>query len=407
MKRILLAAVVVLTACNDAPTANGPTGTTRPGGPTVGFLPGDTPQGCPAGTTGASGTLPGSGALFLICIPPNFDPATGSLVVYAHGSVPPQAPLAIPQDEIDNVSVAQIVTGSLGFAYATTSYRENGLVVVDAEKDLQRLVSKFTQLFGPVRGNTYAVGVSEGGLIATLATERHPQLFDGTLALCAPIGDFQREINYFDDFRLAFDFYFPTLGGLLGDPLHIPDATINQFNTTFAAALTAALANPSNWPNFNALLAASDIPLQLPDSSATLVGQTILRLLAYNVLFTNQAQETLGGQPYDNVAPVSYSRSIDGLSPIPSISADRSALAHLQAMYQTSGRLSSPLVTLFNVNDPIVPSFHETLYAAKVAAAGGSEFLVAQIPSTTFGHCLFSLQEVLAAFGALSTAVGR
>jgi hypothetical protein len=75
-------------------------------------------------------------------------------------------------------------------------------------------------------------------------------------------------------------------------------------------------------------------------------------------------------------------------------------------MYQTSGRLSSPLVTLFNVNDPIVPSFHETLYAAKVAVAGASEFLVAQIPSNTFGHCAFSLEEVLAAFGALSTAAG-
>lgn len=211
----------------------------------------------------------------------------------------------------------------------------------------------------------------------------------------------------FDDFRLAFDFYFPTLGALLGDPVHIPDATIIQFNTTFATALTAALANPSNWPNFNALLAAADIPLQLPGSDATLVGQTILRLLAYNVLFTNQAQQTLGGQPYDNVTPVRYDRPIDGLTSIPSISADRSALAHLQAMYQTSGRLSSPLVTLFNVNDPIVPSFHQTLYAAKVAAAGASESLIAQIPSTTFGHCVFSLEEVLAAFGALSEAVRR
>jgi hypothetical protein len=94
----------------------------------------------------------------------------------------------------------------------------------------------------------------------------------------------------------------------LGDPVHIPDATIIQFNTTFATALTAALANPSNWPNFNALLAAADIPLQLPGSDATLVGQTILRLLAYNVLFTNQAQQTLGGQPYDNVTPVRYDR---------------------------------------------------------------------------------------------------
>jgi hypothetical protein len=75
-------------------------------------------------------------------------------------------------------------------------------------------------------------------------------------------------------------------------------------------------------------------------------------------------------------------------------------------MYETSGRLKSPLVTLFNVNDFIVPSWHEALYRAKVMEAGASEFLVAQIPSTTFGHCAFSLQEVLTAFGALGQAVG-
>ena len=74
-------------------------------------------------------------------------------------------------------------------------------------------------------------------------------------------------------------------------------------------------------------------------------------------------------------------------------------------MYQTSGRLESPLVTLFNVDDPLVPSWHETIYATKVATAGASEFLIAQIPSTTFGHCAFSLPEVLTAFGALAQAV--
>src|SRR5882672_3372791 len=67
---------------------SGPVAT--PAGPESRIVPTGTPEGCPVGTTGASGTLPGSGALYLICVPPGFDAATGSLVLYAPGSVPPQ-----------------------------------------------------------------------------------------------------------------------------------------------------------------------------------------------------------------------------------------------------------------------------------------------------------------------------
>jgi pimeloyl-ACP methyl ester carboxylesterase len=402
MKHIALLVAITLTGCREAPTSPDPA---VAGGSDLRTSPTGTPTECPAGTTGASGVLPGSGALYLICVPPGFDPATGSLVVYARGSVPPSPTLVLPNDQVGGTPVVQIVTGVLGFAYATTSYRENGLVVVDATKDLQRLVAKFRELYGPLGGKTYAVGVSEGGLIATLATERHSQLFDGTLALCAPVGSFQREINYFDDFRLAFDFYFPALGAALGDPIHIPATTIAFFSSPgFTTALAAAvLADPAA---ANALLAAADIPLQFNGTNLATVLEVIQRLLAYNILFTNQAQETLGGQPYDNITPVDYDRVIDGLAVEPLVTADQPALSHLRAMYETTGRLKSPLVTLFNVNDFIVPSWHEALYRAKVMEAGASEFLVAQIPSSTFGHCVFTLQEVLAAFGALSQAVG-
>jgi len=402
MKPLALLAAVALAGCMDAPTSSDQAVAS---GSDLRTLPTGTPAECPVGTTGTSGTLPGSGALYLICVPSGFNPATGSLVIYARGSVPPSPTLLLPDDEVAGIPVAQIVTGVLGFAYATTSYRENGLVVVDAAKDLERVAGKFREIYGPLGGNTFAVGVSEGGLVATLATERHSQLFDGTLALCAPIGSFQREINYFDDFRLAFDHFFPALGAALGDPIHIAATTIAFFTSPgFTTALAAAvLADPAA---ANALLAAADITLQFNGTNLAAVLEVIQRLLAYNILFTNQAQGTLGGQPYDNITPVDYDRVIDGLDVEPLVTADQPALSHMRAMYETSGRLKSPLVTLFNVNDFIVPSWHEALYRAKVIEAGASEFLVAQIPSSTFGHCAFSLQEVLTAFGALSQAVG-
>jgi hypothetical protein len=90
---------------------------------------------------------------------------------------------------------------------------------------------------------------------------------------------------------------------------------------------------------------------------------------------------------------------------VPSFSADQSALSHLRAQYQTSGRLSAPLLTIFNTSDPIVPAWHEEVYQAKVVDAGATEFLIAQIGIDRFGHCQFTLAELLAAFNALSQAV--
>ena len=57
------------------------------------------------------------------------------------------------------------------------------------------------------------------------------------------------------------------------------------------------------------------------------------------------------------------------------------------------------------VNDPLVPSWHEELYRQKVEAAGASEFLVDQIESSLFGHCEFTLEQVLGAFETLVGAV--
>jgi hypothetical protein len=161
----------------------------------------------------------------------------------------------------------------------------------------------------------------------------------------------------------------------------------------------------------NNLMTAAGIPLQVdPQNPATIapVVTIIQRLLAYNILFTNQTQETLGGQPYDNTGgPHPRIIDFDDLQNlVPSVQADQPALSHLNAFYQTSGKLKSPLVTLYNQFDPIVPSWNETVYAQKVAAAGASDFLIAQLQSENqFGHCNFTLQDVLTAFGTLTQAV--
>jgi pimeloyl-ACP methyl ester carboxylesterase len=205
---------------------------------------------CPTGTLGATGTIPGTGALYLFCVPPTWN---GSLVVYAHGYVSPQDPLTIRDDVIGGFTVSEIVTRPpLNFAFATTSYRTNGLIVVEGARDLARLIPLFRSLVGPVPGKTFAVGVSEGAAIATLATERHSQLFDGTLAACGPLGDFQGQLDYLQDFRVLFDYFFP--GVIPPSPVDVPVSVEAAFGTESSpgpirvAILAALAADPHSAP---------------------------------------------------------------------------------------------------------------------------------------------------------------
>ncbi len=404
---VALGGLLSLAGCADPPTdtTTGPGGglTARPPAavatsPTISPL---VTTECPAGTTTASGALPGSGALYLICVPPEWN---GSLVVYAHGYVNPFDPVAIQDDVVAGLRVSQIITG-LGYAFAATSYRNNGLIIFEAEKDLQRVVRTFERLVGRGPGATVVVGVSEGALIAVLAAERNPQLFDGAFAACGPVGDFATQINYLNDFRVLFDYFFP--GVIPGSVVAIPDAVIQAWLLPIGAPgslQTAVLASLAVNPTATAqLLAAAGITLP-PSPPPELVGGTVLRLLAYNILGTQDAQQQLGGQPFDNTDRI-YPSPVDNEA-VPRFEADQSALSHMEAMFTTDGKLPVPVVTIHNLFDPVVPYSQEALYGAKVQQAGAAALLT-QIPgaqlASPFGHCTFTLAEVQGAFAMLAS----
>jgi pimeloyl-ACP methyl ester carboxylesterase len=408
------AACLVLAACADSP------GTAPTDVASAAKIPTTRPAACPTGTTGAEGTLPGSDALFLICVPPGFDAATGSLVVYSPGYVPPQFPLAIRDDELGGTPVSSIVTG-LGFAFATTSYRANGLVVVDATHDVQRLVAQFRELYGPVGGKVFGVGASEGGLITVLAAERQPQLFDGALALCPPVGSFERQLDYFNDFRTLFDAFFnqpgqpPIIpGSVVAVPLEVTATFATEFQAFTASGgtiigpfigqlLTALQANPVVTGQF---LTAAGLGYLLQQPPAT-IGFTVIRLLSYNLLGSADAQQFLGGQPYDNSATDYGAPGPDALDLLVArFTADQPAISHIRAKFETTGRLKVPVVTLFNTEDPVVPFFHQALFQAKVDAAGAADLLTQRTSAVAFGHCVFAPGEAESAFGLLVSEVG-
>ncbi len=356
----------------------------------------------PQGTCDPDGAQT-SGAIYRICMPDGI-PWNNELVVLAHGYVSPTEPIGIPEDQLSlaGTSLPDVVT-SLGYAFATTSYSTNGLAVKQGLADLIDLVDIFASTKGtPTK--IYLVGASEGGLITALAVEQYQDRFDGGLALCGPYGDFADQINYFGDFRTAFDYFLPGL--LPGEAIDIPDSLLAGWDTHYQNTVNPAIENPSNDSLVNQLLSVTMAPYD--SSNATTKTNTIAGLLWYNVFSTNDGIAKLGGQPFDNENRV-YSGSDDDTSlnaDIKRFGADQAALDEIEAYYQTTGQLSVPLITMHTTGDHIIPDWHTEKYRSKVIAADNLA-LHEHFEIDRYGHCTFTSLEVLIAFNRLVTLVNN
>jgi pimeloyl-ACP methyl ester carboxylesterase len=352
----------------------------------------------------AQGTLP-SGALYLICVPPQTE-WNGNLVVYAHGYTSPTEKelgfqnLSLP----DGTYLPDLVLGR-GYAFATTSYRQNGLAVLEGAKDIRELAALFPQVnSGQKAKHTYLTGVSEGGLVTTLLIEQSPTLFSGGLAACGPIGSFRRQVNYLGDFRVLFDYFFP--GVFLGSPTEIPQDVMTNWNTVYVPRIKEALdSRPlATAQLMSTFIQSSGAPIVL-SYPATWKPATI-NLLWYNVFATNDAKQKLGGNPFDNSNRWYRGSANDWRlnQNVQRFSADPVALQNL-VPYETSGQVTRPLVTIHTSGDEVIPYWQQRRYLARVQTSG--EGRVTAIPSFRYGHCNFSREEVLAAFDLLVWQVNQ
>jgi len=349
--------------------------------------------------------LQDSGAVYRICMP-TFPPWNGDLVVYAHGYVSPAEPVGIPEDQMTlpgtSTTLDQVVN-SMGYAFAATSYSTNGLAVLEGIADLVDLVDIFTAQKG-APDDVYLVGVSEGGLITTLAVEQYPDVFDGGLALCGPYGGFGYQINHFGGFRVVFDYFFPAL--MPDSPIDVPVWLIEEWDTYYETTIKPEIEEPGNASLVDQLLSVADASYDAEDPNTR--EDTIQGILWYNVFATNDGIDKLGGQPFGNQNRV-YAGSDDDVQlnqGVQRFSADQAALDEIAANYQTTGHLSVPLVTLHTTGDPLVPYWHATLYRGKTIVADNIA-LHEHLEADRYGHCNFAVTEVLYAFYRLVDMVNN
>ena len=342
--------------------------------------------------------------LIQICIPPVG--WNGQLVIYAHGFVAPQLPLALPADELASIGGNSTLAALLqsGFAFATTSFRKNGYAVEQGAEDIDQLLKYFKKTFvapGSLK-KTYVVGGSDGGLIATRLIEQFAQTYDGALCLCAPMGGAAYQAKYLGDFRVVFDYFFPSVFRDEFKAFEVPALAYQNWGNLSAGYVqdiaTGLALNPSA---ASQLFNVTRVALNPQDLSGSAL-QAALSLLFYSIWETPDLLATTRGIPYDNRLTFYLGSNNDfalNLG-VERVASDANARSYLRHFYQPTGKLRQPLVSLHTAFDPLVPFNHELIYLGLTTLAGQRQNLTI-LPTTSYGHCNFQPAEVLGAFGLL------
>ncbi len=332
----------------------------------------------------------GPGALYEIAMPTGA--WNGELVVYIHGIGNPAEPPKLPNPG----ALRDTLTGQ-GFAMIYSSFKANGYAVKDGMQRTHQLRGIFTSRVGrPTR--VYLVGGSLGGLIAVMLAERFPGQYDGALSLSGLLGGGEAEVRYLADARVLFDYFFP--GVIPGTGFSIPDGLeFTPGGPTYTAvynALTQGLLPPSPTLQFA-------ITAKLPGNGVVEIIKAGMSVAGFIVIHaSNLIDLTNGHMPYDNTETV-YSGSANDVALNEGVEryvSDPSAVNYLDHYYTPTGDLRIPVISLHATRDPIVPIFHETMYAKAVDDAGASQYLL-QRTFNIFGHGTLKDADVAAAFFTL------
>lgn len=321
----------------------------------------------------------------------------GSFLVYAHGYVDPILPISLPNDSIAGILLKNLITSpDLGFAYASTSYSENGFAVKEAVMDIMFLGKMIKAHFKPDK--IFLGGVSEGGLVATKALEKNQHVFDAGLVSCGPVGNFQGQLQYFGDFHVLFKHLYaielasipPMLGGPIdiGSPAHVPPQLMQAWEYGNLKTLIGGIL-ASNPDKLKFLLQIANVPVNANDLTDEQLIGVAMEILRFNIMATNDMIDRVHGIPYDNTEIV-----YPGLSGVERIEGDKQAIHRVKLLYETKGTPGVPVVFMHTLGDHVVPAWHMVAYMEKVYSNELTDN-VEYFPIASYGHCYYTLDQVM------------
>jgi alpha-beta hydrolase superfamily lysophospholipase len=355
----------------------------------------------------------GRGSFYWIALPANWQPATGVLVMHAHGGPADTGPAKAERSLEDLQRWA--VTVKAGYAWAGSTYRRGGYGVTMAAEDTELLRQIFVRHFGQPR-RTVLHGQSYGGGVASKAAELYATVdgrkgpYDAVLLTSGVLGGGTRAYDFRLDLRVIYQAVcknhpradepqYPLWMGLPEGSKLTRAELARRVEECTGVRTPAAQRTAQQKAN----LATIVNTVRIPESS--LIGH----LNWATWLFHDVTALRLGGRnPFTNVG-AQYKGSADDAAlnvAVLRYAADPRAVAQLAADADPQGRINVPVLTLHAIHDPTAFVELESLYRDIVARAGNSQLLV-QTFTDYAEHSYLGEPEYPALFTALLNWVDK
>jgi pimeloyl-ACP methyl ester carboxylesterase len=320
------------------------------------------------------------------------DDWNGELVLYAHGFIDQDEPLGLPTK--DNAVAIRDRVVAMGFAWAYGSYRENGLAIKDGAWATRQLRNVFIATVKSRPTYTWLIGHSLGGIIGLELAETRPDEFDGLLTIAGMVGGTKAQLDYVAHVRVLFDLFYDQV--LPGSVIDVPPSFDLMADVVYPVA-TAVQVDPTG---LGIISRIKQTPL--PGRNGAELLESLITALGFNYRGINDVLErTNGACPIEN-SGTEYEAAAPGMLPTEVLAMINSNVQRFERdtpieelferQYEPSGQLTIPMITLHNEFDPVVPLFHEDLYAAKVATCGRSDMLERRV-IPRYAHTDFDAQD--------------
>ena len=318
-----------------------------------------------------------NGAKFRIDVPEKWN---GGLVMYCHGYSPAPGSFDNPKPN----PVLDVFTKQ-GYAFAQSGYAAGGWAIQEAVQDTEALRRYFSHKYGAPK-ETYVTGHSMGGFLTMALMETFPNVYDGGLALCGPLGAaswfMSRRVF---DMRVVFDYLFP---GALPNPVKIPADYMmsTALNGTIEKLLDSKPEQASILRRWTGLR-------NNKDTAGTLVFFTYI---------LKELEERAGGNPFDNRNTIYEGTDDDNAlnDHVARYKSEPRAAAYLERYYTPSGHLTRPMLAIHTTYDPLVPPWVTNMYSILAERADSDQFFVQQYVKHA-GHCAIQPPEIARGFQQL------
>lgn len=358
------------------------------------------------------------------------DWSAGNALIFAHGYTLPGSPTQVADNPLSKDIAGEVLNYAYlqGYAVGAISYEKAGLGV-QAGAESMLLLQQYLVRIGAKR--VYVSGASMGGNIVVSLIENHPQAFAGALTMCGAVDNFGGAIGRLIDIRAVYDYY--TAGteyalpgshdlnrsALSPEPPWVLGWTpklwrIIQLKRLFAPINTlfeTAAKNPSG----------KEAQIIAKISAITGWEQNVVSFafpITTIALGMDDMRATTGGNPYDNTSKIYNAPGLTDSDraalnrDIARIKGDEQAIAYVTRWHTASGQFETPLVTLHNSIDSLVPYSQATDFGVRVATAGNQQRLAQltvppmrrPIPFSKldgYMHCGFQPQQATAAWDEL------